>query len=285
MKRSSSFRSEFLKVRKTKPFKICLLLQLGSLIANLVSFIVNSILYQNEEYLNAAVQQYRAVGRSDEAIEFFIESSLHPKAFDYLSMCCAGVIICGIFAVLFFTRDQHFGIFQQLIARGVSRKELYFVKLKTSFLTALSFTAVGILVLFVGMGLIFSFGIPSDIDIPLYVLKYVGAVLLSAWLFVAFAQMVSTFAKSSTVAVVIVFLTDVVGMFIKGLLNAVFAYGTGGDIGRFWFASTPYKMFDSSLPLKSYLTYGALVVVYALFFTIVGYARFSKISLAPETTA
>ena len=70
-----------------------------------------------------------------------------------------------------------------------------------------------------------------------------------------------------------------------GILNAVFTYGTGVDFAKYWFSSTPYYMFDSALPIKSYLIYGAIIVSYALSFTIIGYARFLKISLALETTA
>lgn len=267
---------EFDKLVKTRPFKLCIIVEIIYAMVKLGFKVVQSIMYNAESYAKTFVSQYEAAGYTTSEISEIMGNIRDPQAFSMLAECCAGMILCGMLAALFFATDHSNGMLRQIISRGNSRSQIYNYKLCATSIGAVTFTAITIVIYFLGTGLLFSFGEWRYETPTAYIVKYLIVVIVSATTFVCFGQMLASICKSKTSCILAVILTYFGSTVVITAINAL---PMTIDIDSWWFCSIPFYILLTPIADEQFITGILAMLTYCAIFYLIGYRAFRKKNL------
>lgn len=268
------FRGEFYKLSRTKPFRLCIIVECIYAVLKLGFKVLQSIICDMDFYMKSLVSQYEDAGYTASEIKTILDGIRNPQAFSLLAECCASMLICGLLAAMFFACDNSNGMLRQMISRGISRKKIYSNKLCTTSIGALSFTVVLLVIYFIGVGLIFHFG-NWEYEQPLaYIIKYVMVVLLGTFTFTCFGQMMATIFKSKASCAIAVILT------YFGSTVAITAFNmllpASINLDYWWFCSIPFYMVELPIADMHFIIGNLIMILYCFVFYFIGYCVFRK---------
>lgn len=270
-KLTNCIKSEIYKVKKTNPFKLCLFLDIIYVLFKLISKVVSAKVYSSAGRQAMLNSVYKNLGYDSLAIKDVIDQALHPSALSIISECCAGLIICGLFAGTFFAKDYQNGMYKIVFSKGYSKRTIFASKTVVAWIMSILFTLLNLIVYFGGIAVIFRVGDAPE-NVSLYILRYVIAIVISSLLFVLFAELIAILFKNVSLVVAVIMLVDLCGSFVISAIDYI--VNLSESIDNYWFISVPYYMLNADG--GEYIKYLIIALIYVVIFAVLGIFVFKK---------